>query len=439
MLQSQSWTMIVGYRKKTKVQMSIRTLVSRGEGQGAREKHLLSPLARRPLPVLISLLFLLPGIVHAQMRVTNTPHYTIHSDLDPRLAEDLSLRMESMYAEYTTRLADFSPPDNRKLEVYLYEHRSDYLKLIKDSLPNTGGAFMARQQMLAAFLDEQGRANLRRTLQHEAFHQFAYAAISPKLPVWLNEGIAQVFEEGIWTGRQFMLGQVPPRRIRQLQQDIKDQRIVPFRTFMAKSDTEWAKELRDATTAASRYSQAWAMTHFLIFANDETDQPKYRSRLITLLKLIHNGKPPEDAFTEAFSDNVDGFQQRFMEYARTLQPTREVALLETQEILADMLISLGNQGKRFDNAAAFRRALVDGGYRLHYTRGGTQWSTASDPAIYFRDEVGRPLTSDQLYFSPRGGAPFPDIICKPVNGLQFRTVFHFAPDRPDHETIVEKQ
>jgi hypothetical protein len=375
----------------------------------------------------------------ADLRVLQTQHYTIHTDLDAQLAEDLAHRMEAMYAEYSQRLAEFNPPrDAARFEVYLFNRRSDYARYTRDPSPNTGGLFMPGRNLLAAFLEGQGRDSLRRTLQHEAFHQFAYTAIGPNLPVWLNEGIAQVFEEGLWSGQGFMIGQVPPRRIRQLQQDMSSRRLIPFRSFLSLDDSDWIKGLADANTAAAQYDQAWAMTHFLIFAPDESGNPKYRSRLIEMLRRIHNGGKAPDAFVGAFSDNIDGFQKRFLEYARTLQPTREASFVEYQSILADMLVLLNNDGRRFDDVESFRRFITDGGYRLRYTKGDSQWSTSNDSLLYFRDAAGRSMTHEQLYFSPRGGAPLPDIVCQPIDGVQFRTIFHDGADRTDHETIIEK-
>src|SRR6185295_13641529 len=133
----------------------------------------------------------------------------------------LARRMDAMFDDYSRRLADFNPDRRAKFEVYLFKKRSDYLTFTKNKVPNTGGVFMPGRDTLAAFLEGQGRDALRRTLQHEAFHQFAFNAISPNLTPWVNEGLATVFEEGIFMGRSFSLGQVPPRRVRQLQYDIQ--------------------------------------------------------------------------------------------------------------------------------------------------------------------------------------------------------------------------
>src|SRR5215211_1090503 len=115
------------------------------------------------------------------LRVMDTRHYRIHTDLERRFAEELGRRMDAMYDDYSRRLQDFTPTDETtgKFEVYLFKRREQYLGFTKNKVPNTGGVFMPARNTLAAFLEGQGRDALRRTLQHEAFHQFAYSLIHP--------------------------------------------------------------------------------------------------------------------------------------------------------------------------------------------------------------------------------------------------------------------
>jgi hypothetical protein len=376
--------------------------------------------------------------IEGQLRVLDSKHYRIHTDLDPRFAEELATRLDSMYEQYAHRLSEFrAGADGKTFEVYIFAKRADYMRLTGNRFPNTGGVFMPARNLLAAFLEGQGRDALRRTLQHEAFHQFAHTALSPDLPLWLNEGMAQYFEEGIWTGQYFAIGQVPPRRVRQLQEDMKAQRLLPFRTFMSLTHEEWGQNLtRDAERGATQYNQAWAMVHFLVHANNGREP--YRPRLIQLLKMIHGGAEPDVAFREAFSDNIEGFQQRFVEWARTLAPTPEANMLERQDVLADLLTALEERGERFDELAEFRMAVVTGGYRLHYTKGRIKWQTAADPLLYFSDLDGRPFRKDELYFERRAGAPLPDVVCRPADGIQLRTRFHEAGGNSiEHEVLVQ--
>jgi hypothetical protein len=212
--------------------------------------------------------FLLPlaGFLHATSASThelNTRHYLVHTDLDDKLSADLAQRLDGMWEEYDNRLALFRGKGSvPRLEVYLFRYQTDYARFTENKLPNSGGVFLPGQNLLAAFLGDQGRDQLRRTLQHEAFHQFAFNAISPDLPVWLNEGLAQYFEEGLWNGDGFLLGEVPPRRVRQLQADVKDDRLVNFDTLLHMNNEAcgWpptAPTASRSTTRAGRWCISW--------------------------------------------------------------------------------------------------------------------------------------------------------------------------------------
>lgn len=360
------------------------------------------------------------------MRIVRTRHYLIHTDLDPELTDDLARRLDGMYDEYQRRLAsfriaEFAPP----MEVHLFRRQQDYLRFTGQRWRNSGGVYMSGRNLLAAFLEGQGRDALRRTLQHEAFHQFAHAAISPDMPVWLNEGMAQLFEEGIWTGQGFSLGQVPPRRIRQLQADLTHRRLKRFDVLMSVTPEQWAETLAgDHVHGATQYNQSWAMVHFLVQARDGKGRQKYRARLLRMLEHLHAGTDGRTAFQTAFSANTRGFEQRFVEYARQLTATPEASLIERQEVLADLLMELRRQGRTFDEVADLREAAVRARYTLRYSERGMEWTSDPDVGTYFCDTAGRPFDAARLYFSRRPGAPLPDIVCRASDHLQFRTRFH---------------
>ena len=257
------------------------------------------------------------------------------------------------------------------------------------------------------------------------------------MPVWLNEGIAQVFEEAIWTGDGFVLGQVPPRRIRQLQQDLSSGRLIDFRKLLAMDDAAWARGFHDRDAMATQYNQAWAMAHYLLYASGPDGQPLHRARVIDMLRRCKNGASPTDAFTQAFSDNIAGFQKRFTEYAQSLAPTREATYLDNQTVLADFLVALKQRGRSFETIESFRKALQRGRVRLQYSKGSLEWRSAEDSDEYFRDVDGRLMSSEELSFEPRAGAPLPDLVCRALERTQLRTRFHQAGEKIEHELLVE--
>jgi hypothetical protein len=401
--------------------------------------HLLRPTVLRPLAALCALLACSAVSRAADLRTLDTHHYRIHADLDADLIQDVATRMDAMYDEYSRRLSAFRPEnDVPRLEVYLFRTQADYLRFTGEKLQNTGGVYIPRRNLLAAFLEGQGRDGLRRTLQHEAFHQFAYNVISPNLPVWLNEGMAQLFEEAVWDGTSFWLGNVPPRRLRQLKNDLAKVRLIDFTRMLSMTQDQWAENLgADGDLGATQYNQCWAMVHFLTFVQDEKGEPLHRKRLVNLLRLLHDGKDASAAFKEAFSPNIRGFQDRFCEYAKALEASPTATLIERQGVLADLLSELDKRGQRFASVAQFRKVAMAGGYRMHYTKGELSWESEKDLKVYFADIVGRPLGDRELYFEARVGAPLPDVVCRCAKELQLRTRFHRVGDRYEHEILVE--
>ena len=374
-----------------------------------------------------------------QMRVLNTSHYRIHTDLNDGLANDLATLLDNMYGEYAKRLAIFERGAIPRLEVYLFRTERDYMEFSKGRLRNSGGVFVPDQNLLAAFLELQGRDTLRRTLQHEAFHQFAFNAISPDLPIWLNEGLAQFFEEGLWNGDGFLLGEVPPRRVRQLQADLRGDRLVSFSALLAMSSKQWSQRLTsNRADGATQYNQSWAMVHFLAMSRDAAGEFLYRPRLLKMLRLLHEGDQADQAFQMAFGSNISGFERRFVEYALALRPTPEATMIEHSDVLADLLIDLSRDGKRFDDVESFRKFVVAGRFKLHYVHGDLEWDTDPDMNHYFSDLQGTPFRSDELYFSLRNGAPLKDIVCRCGEKLLLRTRFYDGDGgQVDHELTIE--
>jgi hypothetical protein len=379
-----------------------------------------------------------PAPARAELRVLDSEHYRIHTDLEISVATDLGRRLDSMYEEYVRRLSDFHPSENQRLEVYLFKSRSDYRAFTENRMPNTGGMFIPSKSALCAFLEGQGRDVLRRTLQHEAFHQFAFFAISPDLPPWVNEGLAELFEEGLWTGETFKLGQVPPRRLRELHAEMKARKLIPFKTLMAMTPEQWAQSMKDSARGAVQYNQAWAMVHFLVYATDSNGAALYRRRLIDMLNRLHAGADGTSAFNAAFSDNLDGFQSRFRDWAPTLTATPEAILIEREDVLAFVLTDLLERGKRFDSIEQLHQAFIHAGYDVRAHKGDESWKLPdSNPGVLFSTLDGEPLSSDELYFSPRSGAPLPDIVMRQPNQIRLRAVFHDVPGGVEHEVRVE--
>jgi hypothetical protein len=368
-----------------------------------------------------------------QLKVLKLEHYTLHSDLEDSLLLDAARRMEVMYAEYSRRMSDFDlQKDDAPLDVYLFNRKVDYVRFTGNKYGNTGGVFLPGKNQLVAYLEGQ-RDTLRRTLQHEAFHQFAVKAIGPQLPIYLNEGLAQIFEEAIYTGDRFLMGQIPPRRLRQLQDDIENNNLLPLKTLTSLTPDRWAENLtRDQALGSTQYNQSWAIVHFMAYG----DAGRNGARLVKMLRLINQDIDPSEAFAQSFGHNIDAFAVALNRYILALKPSPEAELIDRHEVLADLLVQFRKQGKHFKNVAQFRKTVETGKYRMQYKRGEVSW--VAEPGGYFKDPAGKLYTSEELYFSDRHGAVMPDLVLRDDAhriGLTAR-FYQGAEGRTEFEVLV---
>jgi hypothetical protein len=341
-----------------------------------------------------------------------------------------------MYEEYARRLADFDAKPRQKFDVHLFKRKADYAKFVGGRVANSAGIFIPSQRALAGYEEHQGRAGLRQTLQHEAFHQFAWEMISPNLPIWLDEGLAQIFEEGIWTGNQFLLGQVTPRRIADLQDDVRAGRFVPFRLFTTMSREQFQTRMTDPKLGRAQYNQAWAMTHFLIFAEDESGKPRFRARLLSWLREMHEGADPQKSFESNFSSNYEGFENRFKEWASRLQPTPMAVYADRMSKLAELVRLFKDDGEEFDSVDALRAHLAKGRFHLTEQRDGQTYTYRENALTYLSDLSDKPWPADALRFDRRRG-PLADIVLRPPQGSAIRVRFFRTGEAIDHELVFE--
>jgi hypothetical protein len=175
------------------------------------------------------------------------------------------------------------------------------------------------------------------------------------------------------------------------------------------------------------------MVQFLVHAADDKGQPKYRGRLIQMLKLIDGGMPATAAFEQAFSNNYAGFQLRFLEWAKALTPTPEAEYIERQEVLGDMLVALDTYGRAAGDIAEFRRSAARMKLEIQYSKGQIKWSSGKDTDKYFSRVDGTLLKPDELFLQDRRSAPLPDIVCRAVPNAVLRTRFYRNGRVLEHE------
>ena len=284
--------------------------------------------------------------VPAGMKTYDSPVYIIYTDVPENDAKEAIIRMTKMAYEYNDRTKGlFAGQINRKLPFYLFNKKEDYLKA--SGVPDSAGIFTGHELMSSTFRDRDGEIDRGtwHTVQHEGFHQFVDAVIGGDIPTWVNEGLAEYFGEGIFTGDGMVIGMIPNGRATRIKQLIKTGSFMSIPGMMKLSLEEWNSKLK-----VSNYDQAWSMVHFLAHA----EKGKYQSAFAEFLQLVSKGKPWEQAWAKAFG-SVEGFEAQWKNYWSKLpeNPTLELYAKADVAALSSFLGRSISQKVQFDNFEEF--------------------------------------------------------------------------------------
>ena len=290
----------------------------------------------------------------AKLKTYQTRYYTIHTDLDPEAVREAAARMTAMAEEYHRRTEGFAGTIRQRLPFHLFSNAKDYYAA--GGRRGTAGAYNGKELMAVASRKDPDR--VWQVVQHEAFHQFAHKVIRGRLPIWVNEGLAEYFGQGIWTGDNFVTGLVPPERLKRLKAHIDAGRILPFLKMLPMSHKEW-----NSVLSGRNYDQAWSMIHFLVHA----DRGRYRPALEAFVTDISRGQPYKQSFLNRFGRDVEAFENRYRQWWAWLppDPTADRYVLATVQTLCSFLARANAQGQTFADAEAFFQAVEAGALKTH--------------------------------------------------------------------------
>ena len=290
-----------------------------------------------------------PASRPARLKLYKSQYYDIYTDLEGEVLAEVKARLTAMGGEYHRRTKGFTTKKPKPMPFYIFSEKSDYYAA--GGIPGSAGTYR-RDKLLAHFRQEAPSGSWR-TIQHEGFHQFADQTIGRRLPVWLSEGLAEYFEEGIWTGDHFVTGLVPPRRLKRLKEAMAADSLVGFDEMIGLSRKAWNDDIR-----VSNYDQAWSMVHFLVHGYEG----QYQKRFSAFVNDVAAGRPWKMAFKNRFGGDTDAFQEKYKNWWQSLSenPTSERYLLATVQTLTSFLARAYSQGRRFRSMQDFLEAAREG-------------------------------------------------------------------------------
>jgi len=240
-------------------------------------------------------------------RKYQTQHVTILSAASDKATRNWAIEFEQIYSALN-KLFPKVGSDQPPLTVLLFKDRATFSNYtpMKDGQARDLAGYFTRvsDRGYVALNIADSRQETRRVIYHEAVHWFFSAA--PRLrPVWLEEGLAELFSTARFTDQEFIYGDYVEESVRVLQvgsgMSIKQMLAVDHES----------KEYNESTRATRFYATSWAFLHYLV-CGKEGGFPALGKFLV----MLDEEMAPEEAFTRAFGRNYETMDRELDQYAR---------------------------------------------------------------------------------------------------------------------------
>ena len=140
-----------------------------------------------------------------------------------------------------------------------------------------------------------------------AIHEYVHLLVRHlglRLPLWMNEGLADLYSSMRQVSGQFVVDYAPPERIATL----RGENWVPLeQVLLAGRDSQHYTERE---RAGKFYAESWALTHMLTLSQE------YRPKVTELLQLLTDGTPSVTALETVYGIPIEKLQRELQSYVR---------------------------------------------------------------------------------------------------------------------------
>ncbi|MBB6428600.1 peptidase MA family metallohydrolase [Algisphaera agarilytica] len=308
------------------------------------------------------------------LQVFASHHYHIHTNLSREETVPFGRHMDAVFKQYERRFADYTQRDAGLMPLYLFRHQDEYLDFMKHhgiDATGSGGMFFVTHSIrgLATWAHGHSRSQTLRTLQHEGFHQFAWDYLGPNLPTWMNEGLAQYFEDAVILEHGMELGLGDPDRIELVRDALEYKWAVDMDELLSLDNRQWSAALRsNGSRSELLYAQSWSMVYYMIHGDDG----RYLGSFEVYLRLLSEGHAHDKAFRSAFGYGaLDGIEKRWRDFALQQQPDPVNVAAERLEFLGSALAFKAERDERMPRSfKSLRHDLQSRGFKLTRTHHG---------------------------------------------------------------------
>ena len=201
--------------------------------------------------------------------IIQTEHYTLYTTLlEPLMLRQTPAFLEAAYKAYQSQLPQ-PISSGRPLEVYLFDTRSQWETFTRSIAGEDARVYLQIQRgaytvngIVVAY--NIGRKQTFSVIGHEGWHQFNQRLFTYRLPSWLDEGIATLFETCSYTQGRFVFE--PSRnlmRLGSLKETLLSKQMIPLAQLITLNPGQFIDGHSDNEAVIGFYAQNYALVRFL--------------------------------------------------------------------------------------------------------------------------------------------------------------------------------
>lgn len=251
---------------------------------------------------------------------------------------DLTRLGEELYRVAVHHQQQLATADKTEKELRdLYKTSKPDLERFLAALKKEREKVKAAERANEAAFDRATR-RLFAVLFHEAFHSYVMGAVYPpmpaadvkagkgtgELPRWLNEGLAQLFEDPVIEAGELRVGHADPDRLKRVQDALTGKAggpdaggLIPLADLIRAGRESFVAAHAGQKQASDRtYLTAWAVAHYLTFEVRAVGTKEFDD----YLTAVNTGTDPAQAFATLVKRDLPTFERDLHGFLKKLQP-----------------------------------------------------------------------------------------------------------------------
>jgi thioredoxin-like negative regulator of GroEL len=254
----------------------------------------------------VLLVAIVGGAKPAQWYELRSEHFHVLTDAQPKKAEKIIQKLEEFRSLLSQMFGGIRLDPPIPTTVIMFKNSKSirpYQRLGPDGKPMKNAGFMRSGTERMYLVINLSAPEPIKTAFHEYIHLVMHLS-ADNLPVWLDEGVAEFYEETEIRGRAFKVGFFQAGSW----QLMRRSRLIPLEVFQRvdrHSDYYTQERKRHVF-----YAQSWLFVHYLMVADNARRQPQ----LGRYFKLILQGVPVEQAFEQAFQTDYAVLEKELKRY-----------------------------------------------------------------------------------------------------------------------------